>query len=118
MLETIPNGVATLDPDRCIVLANRALSEMLDPGGQTAFVGTSIDKIFPPEALESIDHLLRRSHRMGSASAEMETSIDGHDGPLNLLATVALLERASASGREHLGYVLVLENATELLRAQ
>ena len=35
MLETIPNGVATLDPGRRIVLANRALSEMLDPGGQT-----------------------------------------------------------------------------------
>ncbi len=32
MLETIPNGVATLDADRRIVLANRALSEMMDPG--------------------------------------------------------------------------------------
>ncbi len=37
MLETIPNGVATLDRDRRIVLANRALSEMLDPGGQQPF---------------------------------------------------------------------------------
>ncbi len=53
MLETIPNGVATLDPRGCIVLANRALTEMLDPGGQTPFIGTSIEKIFPAEALES-----------------------------------------------------------------
>src|SRR6185503_16770355 len=49
MLETIPNGVATLDTRRCIVLANRALTEMLDPGGQTHFIGMSIDSIFPAE---------------------------------------------------------------------
>jgi hypothetical protein len=122
MLETIPNGVATLDPRGCIVLANRALTEMLDPGGQAPFIGTSIDKVFPPEALESIDHLLRRSHRMGSASGEMEMTVPGTGtragGTMYLLATVALLETGSGPDRIHHGYVLVLENATELLRAQ
>src|SRR6202035_53466 len=42
-------------------------------------------------------------------------------GSMNLLATVALLEIPGATERarrEHQGYVLVLENATELLRAQ
>ncbi|MGA1983006.1 MAG: ATP-binding protein [Acidobacteriaceae bacterium] len=122
MLETIPNGVATLDPNGSIVLANRALSEMLDPGGQTPFIGTSIEKIFPAEALESIHHLLRRSHRMGSASGEMEMTVPGTGthagGTMYLLATVALLETGSGPDRIHHGYVLVLENATELLRAQ
>jgi two-component system nitrogen regulation sensor histidine kinase NtrY len=124
MLETIPNGVATLDPDRCILLANRALTEMLDPGGQTPFIGTSIETIFPAEVLEQIDHLLRRSHRMGSASAEMEmtrsaTSNGARGGEtMHLLVTVALLEAGPGPDRIHLGYVLVLENATELLRAQ
>jgi len=116
MLQTIPNGVATLDPRGCILLANRALSEMLDPGGQTPFIGTSIEKIFPAEALESINHLLRRSHRMGSASGEMEMTING--ATMYLLVTVALLETGSGPDRIHHGYVLVLENATELLRAQ
>ncbi len=40
---------------------------------------------------------------------------------MNLLATVALLETANVAERmrrEHQGYVVVLENATELLRAQ
>jgi hypothetical protein len=116
MLQTIPNGVATLDPRGCILLANRALSEMLDPGGQTPFIGTSLEKIFPAEALESINHLLRRSHRMGSASGEMEMTING--ATMYLLVTVALLETGSGPDRIHHGYVLVLENATELLRAQ
>jgi nitrogen fixation/metabolism regulation signal transduction histidine kinase len=126
MLETIPNGIATLDPTGCIVLANRALTEMLDPGGQTPFIGTSIEKIFPAEALESIHHLLRRSHRMGSASGEMEMTVPGNaagaGSTMYLLVTVALLETgagpSSGSARIHHGYVLVLENATELLRAQ
>ncbi len=114
MLETIPNGVATLGPDGRILLTNRALTEMLDPGGQQPFIGRPMDKVFPPEILEPIDRLMRRSHRMGSASGEMEMS--GPGGTLNLAATVALLE--SNGAREHLGYVIVLENATELLRAQ
>jgi len=122
MLETIPNGVATLNTDRRIVLANRALTEMLDPGGQTPFIGSSIESIFSAEAMETLDHLLQRSHRMGSASGEMEMTVAGA-GPgsgstMYLLATVALLETGAGSERIHHGYVLVLENATELLRAQ
>ena len=116
MLETIPNGVATVDAGRRILLANRALSEMMDPGGQRPFLGTALEDIFPPEVLESLDRLLRRSHRMGSASAEIEMATPAGD-TLSLLATVAILE-SSTTPRQHLGYVLVLENATELLRAQ
>ncbi|HWW23143.1 MAG TPA: ATP-binding protein [Edaphobacter sp.] len=124
MLETIPNGVATLDANRRIVLANRALSEMMDPGGQRPFLGRVMEDVFPPEVAEVIDRLIKRSHRMGSASSEIEVTGTGNDrfgGTMNLLATVALLETSSVverMRREHQGYVVVLENATELLRAQ
>ncbi|MCU1253046.1 MAG: multi-sensor signal transduction histidine kinase, partial [Edaphobacter sp.] len=62
MLETIPNGVATLDVDRRIVLANRALSEMMDPGGQRPFYGRVMEEVFPPEVAEVLDRLIKRSH--------------------------------------------------------
>jgi nitrogen fixation/metabolism regulation signal transduction histidine kinase len=120
MLETIPNGVATLDAERRIVLANRALSEMMDPGGQHPFYGRVMEEVFPPEVVEVLDRLINRSHRMGSASSEIELN-SSPSGSMNLLATVALLEMPAATERmrrEHQGYVLVLENATELLRAQ
>ncbi len=116
MLETIPNGVVTLDAERRIVLANRALSEMVDPGGQQPFIGMPITSVFPADAIDALDRLIRRSHRMGSASGEFEMA--GVHGALNLAATVALLESSTGSERIHLGYVLVLEDATELLRAQ
>lgn len=124
MLETIPNGVATLDPERRIILANRALSEMMDPGGQRPFLGRTVAEVFPADVSEVVDKLIGRSHRMGSASSEIEVANPGGDrfgGSLNLLVTVALLETPVGNDRmrrEHDGYVIVLENATELLRAQ
>jgi nitrogen fixation/metabolism regulation signal transduction histidine kinase len=123
MLETIPNGVATLDPERHIILANRALSEMMDPGGQRPFLGRVMEEVFPKDVAEVLDRLIKRSHRMGSASSEIEMAPPEGEfgGPLNLLATVALLETPVGNERmrrEHRGYVIVLENATELLRAQ
>ena len=122
MLETIPNGVATLDPARRIILANRALIEMMDPGGQRLFLSRPIEEVFPAELSELLDRLILRSHRMGSASSEIELTLPPQANSkfsrtMNLLATVALLE-VPGSLREHQGYVLVLENATELLRAQ
>jgi len=114
IIETIPNGVITLSPERRIVLANRAFSEMLDPGGEKHFVGLALADILPTEIMETLDGLFRRAHRMGSASVDMEMHTTA--GILHLSATVALLELAA--DREHLGYVLVLEDATELLRAQ
>jgi len=116
IIETIPNGVVTLSPELRIVLANRAFSELLDPGGQKQFVGLRLNEVLPTEIADALDRLLRRSHRMGSASAEMQMS--SSSGPLQLSATVALLEAAATAAHEHLGYVLVLEDATELLRAQ
>jgi len=126
IIETIPSGVVTLSADRRIVLANRAFSEMLDPGGQRRFIGLDLAAVLPPDIVDALDHLLRRAHRMGSASAEMQ--MQSSTGILHLAATVAILEggvtddsdqlRLEHSAREHLGYVLVLEDATELLRAQ
>ncbi len=125
IIETIPTGVVTLSADRRILLANRAFSEMLDPGGQRQFIGLPLSAVLPADIVDALDHLLRRTHRMGSASAEMQ--MQSGAGILHLAATVALLEgrpsavpnlAASSLRHEHLGYVLVLEDATELLRAQ
>ncbi len=77
MLETIPNGVATLDAEGRIVLTNRALTEMLDPGGQRPFIGHRVTEVFPAEVMEPLDRLMRRSHRMGSAAGEMEMASAG-----------------------------------------
>lgn len=115
MLQTIPNGVVLMDSERYISIVNRAFGELLDPGGQASFTGT-IDEVLPLEAREPILRLLRRCHRMGTATIEME--MPSSAGMLNIAATAALLETGLGSDRVVAGYVLVLENATELLHAQ
>ncbi len=116
IIETIPAGLATLSPDRRIVLVNRAFSEMLDPGGERSFVGLALKEALPHEAIEVIERLMQRSHRMGSASTEFQLAAAGN--VLEASAVIALLERGPAAAREHLGYVLVLEDVSEVLRAQ
>ena len=114
IIETIPTGLVTLSPERRIVLVNRAFSEMLDPGGERTFVGHSLREVLPVEATEALERLMQRSHRMGSASAELKLPTKA--GEVQVSAVVALLERGPS--REHLGYVLVLEDVSEVLRAQ
>ena len=116
IIETIPTGLVTLSPERRIVLGNRAFSEMLDPGGERLFVGVPLKEVLPPEAMEVLDRLMQRSHRMGSASAELQ--LGAASGVSQVSAVVALLERGPVDAREHLGYVLVLEDVSEVLRAQ
>ena len=116
MLQTIPNGVVMLDSDERIRVANRAFSEMLDPGGQHTFVGKPLRDALPAEEFDTVERLLRRSHRMGTASCEMELRTPA--AILNIAATVALLENETGGQRVRTGYVVVLENATELLHAQ
>ena len=116
IIETIPNGVVTLSPALRIVLANRAFSELIDPGGQKQFIGMRLHDVFPSEINDTFDRLLRRSHRMGSAADEVQMS--SPSGPLQISATIALLEGSSNDPHSHLGYVLVLEDVSELLRAQ
>lgn len=115
MLETIPNGVVMLDRDGRIVLANRAFSEMMDPGGQQPFIGLPLQTIFPAEVGQGLDKLIRRSHRMGSASSEFE--IHAQKGVLSIVASVAVVASGTGDRAAH-AYVVVLEDVTELLRAQ
>ena len=116
IIETIPTGLVTLSPERRIVLVNRAFSEMLDPGGERSFVGVPLKDALPAEALDVLERLMQRSHRMGSASAELQWP--AASGVLQVSAVVSLLERGPVATREHLGYVLVLEDVSEVLRAQ
>jgi len=117
LLETIPNGVVTLDAERRVMQSNRAFSEMVDPGGQQPFIGQTIEELFPQDTVEILERLFRRSHRMGVANAEMDLHLQNRT--LSFAATVALLETGVGSTvrRQH-GYVLVLEDVSELLRAQ
>ncbi len=112
VLETIPSGVVTFDPQMRVLQANRAFQTLLTPRDRYDVSGMPLEAIFPPEIADELILLVRRSQRMGVAATEIELS--GLGGVRNVTATVATLEL----GNDRQGCILVLEDVTEFLRAQ
>ncbi|HEY5313823.1 MAG TPA: HAMP domain-containing protein, partial [Pirellulales bacterium] len=110
VLETIPSGVATLGNDLRILQANRAFQEMLDPLGELTIIGQPIQELFPSESAAEIGRVLRRSRRLPAASTEIEAH--SSRGPLHLIFTATQL-RGSIPG-----HLVVMDNVTDVLRAQ
>jgi len=116
ILETIPSGVVTLDKNGAILLANRAFAALIGidsgHGQETNLSGRKIDTLFPTDCSDDLARVIRRSQRMGAASTEVETHALGR--AVHLAVTSARLEL----GQNKQGAVLVVEDTTELLRAQ
>lgn len=112
ILETIPNSVVTLDPDRNILQTNRAFLRLTGAPRSNSLAGVPLDSLFPAEIAAEFAFLERRAQRMGLAAAEFEML--SASGKLNLTATVALLDL----GNNRRGSILVIEDITEFFRAQ
>jgi two-component system nitrogen regulation sensor histidine kinase NtrY len=109
ILENIPTGVISLDSEGHILRENSAVTHMF--GGSTRDI-ESLEKLLGSEATRTIQLLMRRSLRMGVVSREIETVIGGR--VLHLAVTVSSL----GPRRANTGFVLVLDDLTEVLRAQ
>jgi hypothetical protein len=112
VLETIPSAVVTLDPQMCVLQANRASRNLLSPREHRDLAGMPLESILPREIADELIVLLRRSKRMGLAATEIE--LPGPRGALNVTATIARLEL----GKDREGCILVLEDVTDFLHAQ
>ncbi len=117
VLESIPTGVLSLDAGLRVTHVNQALLRMLRPAQeptQTAaiLVGASLRDLFPPEVLEDLEPLLRRADRMSTTTTQMEFAVQRIQ--LNVAVTVATLQH----NQQRMGYVLVFEDLSDVLRAQ
>jgi PAS domain S-box-containing protein len=116
ILESIPTGVLSLDAARNVTHANQAVHRMFNPDGHTAgniiLRGARLENVFPPEVLQDLEPLLRRADRMGMTTSQMEMPLQR--ASLNVAVTVATLRHQN----EPSGYVIVLEDLSDLLKAQ
>ena len=112
IVETIPSGVVTLNGAGIVLQANRAFAALMGQREDISLAGQQIDSLLPPELAADLAGIMRRSHRMGAASTEVE--FHAHGRTIHLAITSARLELARGSA----GSVLVVEDSTELLRAQ
>ena len=109
ILESIPTGVISIGSDGSIQHVNRALAKIF-PGGQTA-KATRLEDLFSREDTTEIRYLMKRARRTGLASRQLELRTDSRK--IHLAVTVSALESKLTSG-----FVVVLEDTSELLRAQ
>ncbi len=109
ILESIPTGVLSIAADGSIQRMNRAVHQIFP---QDLLARASrLEDLFSREDLAEIRYLLKRARRTGVASGQWELKTERQ--MLHLAVTVAALEEKVNSG-----FVLVLEDTSELLRAQ
>jgi PAS domain S-box-containing protein len=109
VLENIPAGVISLDADGKILRTNTAVNKMFGVADRDI---ASLELLLGPEAGRILQHLMRRSLRMGVVSREVELVVGGR--VLHLAITVSSLGPRKANS----GFVLVFDDLTEVLRAQ
>ncbi len=112
IVETIPSGVVTLDGSGAVLQSNRAFAALMGRREDVQLRGEKIESMLPADCAEDLAGVIRRGHRMGVASTEIEFHARGRT--IHLAITSARLQLAD--GQQ--GTVMVVEDTTELLRAQ
>jgi two-component system, NtrC family, nitrogen regulation sensor histidine kinase NtrY len=109
ILENIPTGVISMSADGSIQRVNRALKGILPP--DLVAQARRLEDLFPREDAAEIRYLMKRARRTGIAAQQLDMKFDS--GMLHLAVTVSALDDKVNSG-----FVMVLEDTSDLLRAQ
>jgi PAS domain S-box-containing protein len=109
ILESIPTGVISVSADGRIQRINRALRGIFSE--ERIEKAAYLRDLFPAEDSAELRYLMNRARRTGVAATQMDLKAGGR--LMNLAVTVAALDENKPSG-----FVLVLEDTSELLRAQ
>ncbi len=111
ILQTIATGVISLDGHYRVRTMNRAAMQMLQVQGHAGEVG--LEEVVKGPALNTLRLLLHKSAVLGPVVRNIELTLSGKT--LHLAATVTPLLDGSG---QRTGWVLVLDDVTELLRIE
>jgi len=109
ILESIPTGVISVSSDGRIQRVNRALKQIF-PEEQVNHA-TRLEDLFSRDDTAEIRYLMKRARRTGMTSRQMELRSELQTRHVSI--TVSALEEKVRSG-----FVIVLEDTSDLLRAQ
>jgi two-component system, NtrC family, nitrogen regulation sensor histidine kinase NtrY len=109
ILENIPTGVVSLTSTGEVARVNSAVASIL---GEYARTAQTLPHLLGDEGARSVLHLMRRSLRMGAASREIEIATSGR------LVRAAVTVSSLGPRKSNPGFVVVIDDLTDLLRAQ
>lgn len=111
VLENIPTGVVSITPDQKVSRLNRAAHRLLQCDLEV--IGRGLEALFDAKDLGEMRMLIERAFKAGSAARDFNFHLKGRN--LYCAVTVSALNNESPSSQ---GCVMVLEDLTELLKAQ
>jgi two-component system nitrogen regulation sensor histidine kinase NtrY len=109
ILENIPTGVVSLTATGEIARLNSAIPAIL---GEHAKSARTLQELLGEDGARGVMHLMRRSLRMGAASREIEVAAKGR------LVRAAVTVSSLGPRKSNPGFVVVIDDLTDLLRAQ
>jgi two-component system, NtrC family, nitrogen regulation sensor histidine kinase NtrY len=109
ILESIPTGVISITGDGGVKRVNPALKRMF--GDDKVATASRLEDIFSREDTTEIKYMMKRARRTGAAFRQIDLNTPRQT--LHLAVTVSALEEKLSSG-----FVVVLEDTSELMRAQ
>ncbi|MDQ6677124.1 MAG: ATP-binding protein [Acidobacteriota bacterium] len=109
ILENIPTGIISIAADGSIQRVNRALKSILPE--ELVSNARTLDDLFPREDVAEIRYLMKRARRTRIATQQLDLNFGAHT--LHLAITLSALDQRLTSG-----FVMVIEDTSDLLRAQ
>jgi two-component system, NtrC family, nitrogen regulation sensor histidine kinase NtrY len=110
ILENVSVGVVSLDPQGQITQVNSTVIRMLGPARVNS--ARRLTDLFSPDVSREISRLFRRAIRQGVVTRQMEMELEARR------AVVAVTVSSIRARHGTVGLVLVLDDITDLLRAQ
>ena len=110
ILENIPTGVISFDPEGQITSVNKMAKRLFGRDDMGAL--RTLSDLFTPEDIRDVARLFRRAARQGVASRQMELDLAGRP------AFTSLTVSSVRTRHGKVGSVLVLEDLSELVQAQ
>ena len=114
ILEGITPGVMSVAADGEVLKVNSSLQRMF--GLPSDAMPQRLAELFAGDDLQDLTYMLNRARRTGLATRELEVERDGQIR--HLTVTVSALAKDEQVEAEPTSFVVVLEDTTELLRAQ
>jgi len=112
LMANLSTGVLSLDPDGRVTMANPAVGRIL---GVEVPTGRPAREVLVPYGLKPLLDLLQQAVAPGGQELRRDLTLPREGGTLNVSVQISPLHGA---GGENLGTLIMMEDLTELLRAQ
>lgn len=110
ILENVPTGVVSFNPQRQITRINSTAQRMFGPGDMKA--ARRLEDLFSEDEAREISRLFRRAERQGVVTRQMQLAFGDKRSIIGLTLSSVRAQHGA------IGYVMVLEDLTEVMMAQ